>query len=120
MKSDTTKIKNNNIIIAEFMEFVQIKDDKNRLWLDNKTSGMTMINPDDDKFNEFLHPKYHSSWDWLMPVVKKLKEEQSKRWLNVGTLQGYINSCWTAMRDNDIQECFKNAAEGIEWYNEHI
>lgn len=61
--------------------------------------------------------EYHSSWDWLMPVVDKLKQLREKKYLKIGTLHGYLNSCWNAMKENDILKCFNHAAEAIQWYN---
>jgi hypothetical protein len=44
--------------------------------------------------------KYHSSWDWLMPVVIKLHDEY-----NVNCVRF------------DIDECHGAVVEFIEWYN---
>lgn len=51
---------NNNNIIAEFMGF-QPSSDKT-LWYDpHANKGHMML-------------KYHTSWDWLMPVVEKIED----------------------------------------------
>jgi|TARA_R100000081_G_C4709613_1_gene112117 hypothetical protein len=57
----------NNILIAEFMGLrINHYGDYN---IDKKIMGFDMIvcSPSDTKF--------HSSWDWLMPVVQKIGDE---------------------------------------------
>ena len=54
--------------------------------------------------------KYHSSWDWLIPVLKKIKS------LDVDM------STWrmiTHPLDYDIEMVSKQSAEFIQWYNKN-
>ena len=53
-----------NKLIAEFMGFQQT----NLGWYDNLET--IKFNSDGNTFDEL---KYHSSWDWLMPVVEKCR-----------------------------------------------
>lgn len=64
-----------NKIIAEFMGYKYVKSGlRGKQWLIHPTEHPMMVDPSEDSFNEYLKPEYHSSWDWLMPVVKKLSD----------------------------------------------
>jgi hypothetical protein len=55
--------------------------------------------------------KYHTSWDWLMPVVEKIKDVQiSEGWSNK---QPVIN----ALSDVNITILWKAVVQFIQWYN---
>tara|TARA_R100000541_G_scaffold56019_1_gene65202 strand:- start:287 stop:613 length:327 start_codon:yes stop_codon:yes gene_type:complete len=57
-----------NKLIAEFMGFTY---EKNIGWYDNEMlmSQNVYDNQDGNCFDEL---KFHSSWDWLMPVIEKI------------------------------------------------
>lgn len=74
------------------------------------------------KFEKEL--KYHSSWDWLMPVVEKIES------LNFSTLIYHLpKTLYTTKiisggadvvgvnRDTKIQSVFDTVIEFIKWYN---
>ena len=63
----------NNKLIAEFMGFTY---EKNIGWYDNDMlmSQNVYDNQDGNCFDELLFDK---SWDWLMPVLKKINSEIS-------------------------------------------
>jgi len=63
------------------------------------------------------HLAYHSSFDWLIPVAKKLKEELIFRseWEASDCLD---NLCSMAM-EFDISQLYNVVFEGIEYLNKH-
>ena len=58
----------NNKLIAEFMGFQKTTIG----WYDNEET--MNFNSDSNTFDEL---KFHSSWDWLMQVVKKCRTESN-------------------------------------------
>ena len=54
----------NNKLIAEFMGFQKTTMG----WYDNEEA--MNFNSDSNTFDEL---KFHSSWDWLMPIVSKIR-----------------------------------------------
>lgn len=62
--------------------------------------------------------KYHSSWDWLIPVWAKLWEitdvpfEKSLQW---NEIKG--SKCARAILYGTVAEAQKEIAEAIKWYN---
>ena len=71
----------NNKLIAEFMGFTY---EKNIGWYDNEMlmSQDVYDNQDGNCFDEL---KFHSSWDWLMPVVEKCFQtgDDTHEWDNI-------------------------------------
>lgn len=79
----------------------------------------------DKQINDFINEiKYHSSWDWLMPVWDKLGKEMYKirrqisgeEYKKAEVLTIHI---LTAFREVDIKSAFLWIAEAIKWYNHH-
>jgi hypothetical protein len=67
----------NNKLIAEFMGAVGTPKYNPTEW-DVYITGCLDVDSDDEKAQHFYTPdemKYHTSWDWLMPVVEKIEEE---------------------------------------------
>jgi hypothetical protein len=62
---------------------------------------------------------YHSSWDWLMPVVKKFDYLVENKVIN--NSKDYEFWCDkiddTVTRTYEIMPVFKIMVEAIEWYN---
>ncbi len=87
-------MENNNKLIAEFMGFTQ---EKNIGWYDNDMlmSQNVYDSQDGNCFDELL---FHTSWDWLMPVVEKIEctktddEDNSDSFFNVMSTQPNYNS----------------------------
>lgn len=71
-KSMNIEILECNKLIAKFMGYSKIEDTSNltcdtkELWIENK-------NAEPNKRILQGLPDYHSSWDWLMPVVEKIE-----------------------------------------------
>lgn len=65
-----------------------------------------------------MHPKflsYHKSWDWLMPVAKKIvnlpdAEKESEGWYAKGNIETFL--CMV-----DIEKVYEYVIKYIEWYN---
>lgn len=93
-----------NKLIAEFMFTCHLPSGKYILDNNNRVYAENM--------------KFHSSWDWLMPVVEKIEG------LNFG-IKIYKNSCWvtnypesnTCATSSKIKSVWLAVVEFIEWYN---
>lgn len=57
--------------------------------------------------------KYHSSFDWTIPVVRKIFKTQ---WIDKNSLPR-LSLIKGAMCNCDIQELFKAVVEFLKWYN---
>ncbi len=57
----------NNRLIAEFEGFETYEG-----------NGYVMVHYSDDNERTIVDTYYHSSWDWLMPVVSKCREESNE------------------------------------------
>ena len=65
----------NNKLIAEFMGAVGTPKYNPTEW-DVYITGCLDVDSDDENAQHFYTPaemKYHTSWDWLMPVVEKIE-----------------------------------------------
>jgi hypothetical protein len=125
-----SEIKKNTILISKFMDFDYVKvgyfndDDetewqrKNEEWMDKNAMydvGDYFVNIKKNKWHEFEKTKYKSSWNWLMPVVKKIinlpdAEKESEGWYAKGSIETFI--CIV-----DIDKVYENVIKYIEWYN---
>jgi hypothetical protein len=92
-------IEENNTLIAVFMDVDQVDIDT---WLED---------------NKEL--KYHSSWDWLMPVLKKI-DSYANEVMSVDEFDNYRNSyrMISSPTHYDINYVWNQAVEFIKWYNE--
>ena len=79
----------NNKLIAEFMEYPELG-----------TEG------------DFSYLKYHTSWDWLMPVVESIFERLDSRDDSANEIKKGMLVC---SRDNT----YKAVVEFIKWYNQN-
>jgi hypothetical protein len=105
----------NNKLIAEFMGLV--KEDTTytsgkSVDLDNETS----IDLNTAVKNELL--KYHTSWDWLMPVVMQIKEVHNVEFTfaefdDTKTIIKKINPY-----DYALEQVYGSVVEFIKLYNE--
>ena len=100
-------MKEQNRLIAEFMG---IRSD------DGKTSHESS-----EYYYEDCELEYHTSWDWLMPVVEKIE--------SIGGQQVFINgsSCniygerheTIKAYGNKLESTYASVVEFIKWYNEN-
>lgn len=100
-----------NELIAEFMGIPQMNDYKGVMW-DIERTGEQIYSVRPDEL------RYHSSWDWLMPVVQKIYAlydefnfttiDQENRFLNV--LDLYVRY--------PISTTYHAVVEFIKWHNQ--
>jgi len=105
-------MKTDNELIAEFMGSTYIKDGTMRYWIIDGRNHST------------LH--YETSWDWLMPVVEKIKlsYDVSIRfysgdctcYINKQTLEGIEISSFGNFEPS-IMNVYKAVVKFIKWYN---
>ena len=95
------------VVIAKFMDMCQRPDEEDTWWINTGVSWV--VGADDTKAL-----KYHSSWDWLMPVVKKINtiahEQELYDVAEYEQLADYLIGA-------DIDNTFRHVIEFIEWYN---
>ena len=120
-----------NKLIAEFMSnFEKYKD-----WHSYVDSGLQYISSwglqsDDKKDEDAKRFEYHSSWDWLMPVVEKIEKLYYAVIItqNTCTIQASIMGDRTVIskqisnydEDNTkLSNTYKAVVEFIQWYNEN-
>lgn len=60
--------------------------------------------------------KYHSSWDWLMPVIKKIHELDISIDNEVGSARQY-NVVGSSIGPVTIESAWQACVEFITWYN---
>jgi len=89
-----------NRMIAEFMGIVESSID-GQFWTEKSHEGFGI--------GKLVGLKYHSSWDWLMPVVEKIES------VNEGVPQQLLNVSLFSY----IEDVYNAVVEFIEWYNEN-
>lgn len=92
---------NNNKLIAEFMGCTHPFNDIHDATLYKVEQGVF----------ELDELEYHTSWDWLMPVVEKIEDYLSD---NVGKV-GYFDDGLTS---NDIEVRYQAVVEFIKQYSD--
>lgn len=103
-------------MIAEFMGFKMIND----LQISTPNGGGAFLN----------ELKYHTSWDWLMPVVEKIEsieDENRCAKYNFNSVQCFVdivdnNTSEEIVKtdcNNKFDSTYKAVCEFIEWYNEN-
>lgn len=108
-----------NKLIAEFMGYKHSIEPRDKpFWLFEPVSSMqscfdTDVFRDADN-NYFLHPKYHTSWDWLMPVVEKIKTDTYENF----ALEAIKVSPAYTLHTCDIQAVYTAVISFINWYNQ--
>jgi hypothetical protein len=92
----------NNKLIAEFMGLETQRMD---------TDGYHVLyeNPITGDYEGEGHLDYDESWDWLMPVVKKIEQ----------TVEGVPPQLLHLSLFSEHREIYNAVVEFIEWYNEN-
>lgn len=63
-----------------------------------------------------------TSYDWLMPVIKKL-DELPVKWMRVKTLREYVKKCDyldDVVTQYEIRDTFEATVDFVKWYNKFI
>ena len=90
----------NNKLIAEFMELEYSPEDKRwDDWFDKDGNRIT--------FGVRIPLLYHTSWDWLMPVIDKCYQEHMSK-----HIADAVMTC-------NIDEAYQVVVEFIKEYNEY-
>ena len=116
------KILKGNKLIAEFMGIdvknsVELFIPEHERLVKFKTTNGTFVSAI-FKFNEL---KYHSSWDWLTPVVEKIsKELECKFYLYNRYLEEDTNrQDFLIFRMDNVETLWSETVEFIKWYNQN-
>lgn len=113
-----TEINNQNKLIADFMgyymETINEGDEwTSYAWRDSSKSLLTWMIE--------IAPPFHSSWDWLMPVIEKINQyyfdNYEKEKGNQATLRQLHGAIWIDLRRIDIKETHADVVQFITWYN---
>jgi len=98
----------NNKLIAEFMGYEKVLSSYNLP--QHETNGMQCFLEEELKF--------HTSWDWLIPVVNKIYSSDDyikyKR-----EASGIFNEEPVHINTKFIEETYKAVIEFIKWHNEN-
>ena len=108
-----------NKIIAEFM------GEKTGT---SKRGSLILIHdkPDDDVSHPFSYPQYHTSWDWLMPVVEKINSVNNNEydviiWRNDCHINDRTEIIFETSRRKSgellIEVVWEAVIQFITWYN---
>jgi len=90
--------------------------------IDNKNIAVFHDHPNFDNYDSQKQSmtlggaEYHLSWDSLMPVCKKCRDENFK-------LSGDTDQCGKIMRGmllDDIKMAYEGVVEFLSWYNPQI
>lgn len=88
----------NNRLIAEFMGYTVLEDTEEQCFVRGNEPDVTHI-------EEFI---YHTSWNWLMPVVKKIEL----------TYMYSVTICWEHCIIDKAGEN-REGFPSIKWYSSH-
>ena len=99
-----------NKLIAEFMELEIEETLEGLLVYARKEQSPVKLNDIKTEFYEEKELKYHTSSDWLEPVVQKIEKYL---WDNQGKV-GYFDEC---LQSNDHEVRHQAVVEFIKFYN---
>ncbi len=101
-------MKTDNELIAEFMGLPLTKMEP----MFSGSRGMKMV--------PFQNWKYHSSWDWLMPVVEKIQFFAQVKIENTQCIISVNGDCVALVHSgSNIENVFRACVEFIKWYNKY-
>ena len=104
-------IEEKNIMLAQFMGF-EFEDGQERIFMQGLGSKLI-----DETFNE--------SWDWLYPVLLKIKEIENVTDILINILTGYTTIEYdseevnTTFCSNSSVATYDVVVQFIEWYNQN-
>jgi hypothetical protein len=128
----TNDITENNKLIAEFMSDLPewglsyIKDNYS-FYINPWSSKANTYDEKMEKNGFYLVPNcsfnFHSSWDWLMPVVEKIwsitENRSSLFYFEVRKDNETILITSKVDQINNITDCYNTVIEFIIWYNQN-
>ncbi len=94
----------NNRLIAEFMGM--------NLGVPNDNSVMIQMTPQGNEVVPIESMEYHTSWDWLMPVVRKILTNEN--YIDLTQRENIMDSLPYGIED----DTYDAVVEFIKWYNE--
>jgi hypothetical protein len=107
-----------NKLIAEFMGWHY--NSKYNQWC--MMEDLTILDGEEYAGEWFRVLKFHSSWDWLLPVIRKIRdylnnmpERPSKNHCCKGDLIEVDIQC--ALWEINIENTWQHTVEFIKWYN---
>lgn len=108
-----------NKLIAEFM---------NRKWDLESLCGILGLYVFNSSCDEIAYEiQYHSSWDWLMPVVEKIWDiignRQSLFYFdphNICLKENYILITSGKDHVSNMHDCYYTVVNFIKWYNKNV
>lgn len=62
--------------------------------------------------------KYHTSWDWLMPVISKIDKLMLDQPID-SPFEVNAEEIFTSLREVNIKLTFNKVCQFIEWYNQN-
>ena len=63
--------------------------------------------------------QYNTSWDWLMPVVKKIVEDTKEPLENVDMFDDLRDEIIESLTTLDIESLYDSVTKFIKWYNKN-
>jgi hypothetical protein len=85
---------------------------------DNKLIAEFMGYPNLGTEGDFSYLKYHTSWDWLMPVVEKCLEKHNNLIDGRDVIDTSYSSIAQALQVVSLKETYKAVVEFIKEYND--
>ena len=115
------EILKNNSMIAEFMGGKEVDWFSERVIIMPYSKDLTIKNYITKSKAYILDTeiKFHSSWDWLIPVIKKcwsIKSPTNEGWSKANRIEERVTPC-NIWNDNIIG-VYCEVVEFINWYNE--
>lgn len=134
----------NNKLIAEFMglptriskgtTYYGICDEISEMQSIGEWAGISVIENEDTPEEKTLYGqsidelKYHTSWDWLIPVVEKIEKQLDEN--NYHLIVKIENTYCSILKEdgeeiigfaekNKLEATYKAVAEFIKWYNKN-
>lgn len=117
-------MKENNKLIAEFMGYENTRGEKEHPLYKIPAHSYEEAHLQDgymetiDTFSPFFDEmKFHSSWDWIMPVVNKILDDEE---IDLGYIS-YRSEEAMFIKDSliecNLENLYKSVIEFIKWYN---